>query len=73
LRRRQGGLRARGRGEPALTRKIIIRNVAWLVAWDEAGQSHCYRRDVDLAIEGDTIAKPGRIAKPRPSISTASL
>jgi len=44
--------------KPALTRKII-RNVAWLVAWDEAGQSHCYRRDVDLAIEGDTIAAIG--------------
>jgi len=41
--------------EPAPHRKIIC-NAAWLVAWDEAAQSHCYRRDVDLAIEGDTIA-----------------
>ena len=41
--------------EPAPHRKIIC-NAAWLVVWDEAAQSHCYRRDVDLAIEGDTIA-----------------
>ena len=40
---------------PALPRKII-RDAAWLVAADEAGQTHCYRRDVDLAIEGETIA-----------------
>jgi len=44
--------------EPAPSRKII-RNAAWLVAWDEAAQSHCYRRDVDLTIEGDTIAAIG--------------
>ena len=41
--------------EPALPRKII-RNAAWLVAWDEAAQSDFYRRDIDLAIEGETIA-----------------
>jgi len=44
--------------EPALSRKII-RNAAWLVAWDEATQSHFYRRDVDLAIEGETIVAIG--------------
>jgi hypothetical protein len=44
--------------EPALSRKII-RNAAWLVAWDEAALSHVYRRDVDLTIEGDTIAAIG--------------
>jgi cytosine/adenosine deaminase-related metal-dependent hydrolase len=47
--------------EPALPR-IIIRNAAWLVAWDNAAQSHCYRRDVDLAIEGDTFAAIGPAA-----------
>jgi cytosine/adenosine deaminase-related metal-dependent hydrolase len=31
----------------------------WLVARDTAAQSHCYRRDVDLAIDGDTIAAIG--------------
>ena len=44
--------------EPALPRKIV-RNAAWLVAWDEAAQSHFYRRDIDLAIEGETIAAIG--------------
>jgi 5-methylthioadenosine/S-adenosylhomocysteine deaminase len=43
---------------PAPPRQII-RNAAWVVAWDEAAQSHVYRRDVDLTIEGDTIAAIG--------------
>jgi len=47
--------------EPALPR-IIIRNAAWLVAWDNAAQSHCYRRDVDLAIDGETFAAIGPAA-----------
>ena len=47
--------------EPAQPRKII-RNAAWLVAWDEAAQSHCYHRDVSLVIEGDTIAVIGPAA-----------
>jgi cytosine/adenosine deaminase-related metal-dependent hydrolase len=37
----------------------IVRHAAWLVAWDEAAQSHCYRRDVDLVIEGETIVAIG--------------
>jgi cytosine/adenosine deaminase-related metal-dependent hydrolase len=41
--------------EPAPARQII-RNAPWLVAWDEAARSHVYRRDVDLRIEGETIA-----------------
>src|SRR5215469_8256322 len=41
--------------EPARSRKVI-RNAAWLVGWDEPAQPHRYRRDVDLAIEGETIA-----------------
>ena len=44
--------------ESTLPRKII-RNPARLVAWDETAQSHCYRRDVDLVIEGETIAAIG--------------
>ena len=32
---------------PASPRQII-RNASWLVAWDEAVQSHVYRRDADL-------------------------
>ena len=37
----------------------IIRNATWLVAWDQAVQSHVYRRGVDLTVEGDTIAAIG--------------
>jgi len=44
--------------DPAPLRKIL-RNAAWLVAWDEAAHSHVYRRDVDLTIEGDTFAVIG--------------
>jgi 5-methylthioadenosine/S-adenosylhomocysteine deaminase len=44
--------------DPAQPRKIV-RNAAWIVAWDEAAQSHCCRRDVDLAIDGETIATIG--------------
>src|SRR5262245_19008255 len=47
--------------EPAQPRKVI-RNAAWLVAWDEAAQFHCYHRDVDLAIEGETLAVIGPAA-----------
>jgi 5-methylthioadenosine/S-adenosylhomocysteine deaminase len=44
--------------EPAPSRKIV-RNIAWLVAWDDAAQRHVYRRDVDLTIEGETIVSIG--------------
>src|ERR1700758_3272640 len=44
--------------QPAPPRRII-RNATWLVAWDHAVQSHFYRRDVDLTVEGDTVAAIG--------------
>src|ERR1700745_235551 len=44
--------------QPAPPRQII-RNAAWVVAWDEAARSHVYRRDVDLTIEGHTVAAIG--------------
>ena len=44
--------------QPAPPRRLI-RNAAWLVTWDEGAQSHVYRRDVDLAVEGDTVATIG--------------
>ncbi len=47
--------------QPAPPRQII-RNAAWLVAWDEVTQSHVYRRDLDLTIERDTIAAIGSAA-----------
>jgi 5-methylthioadenosine/S-adenosylhomocysteine deaminase len=44
--------------QPALPRRII-RSATWLVAWDEAAQSHVYRRDVDLTVEGDAVGAIG--------------
>src|SRR5215831_19193234 len=44
--------------QPVTPRKIV-RNIAWLVAWEEAAQHHVYRRDVDLTIEGEIIASIG--------------
>ena len=44
--------------QPAPPRRLI-RNAAWLVTWDEGAQSHVYRRDVDLTVEGDTVATIG--------------
>lgn len=38
----------------------LIRNAAWVVAWDAASQRHVYRRDVDLAFAGDRIAFIGK-------------
>ena len=49
--------------QPAPPRQII-RNATWLVAWDEAAQSHVYRRDVDLTVEGDTVAAIGPAGRP---------
>lgn len=38
----------------------VLRNAAWVVAWDEATRTHVYRRDVDIAFEGDRIAFIGK-------------
>ena len=57
--------------EPAPPR-TIIRNAAWLVAWDDAVQSHVYRRDVDLTIEGDAIAAIGN-ADPAGAVDTIEI
>src|SRR5262245_53676122 len=46
----------------AVPARQIIRNAAWVVAWDAAAQFHIYRRDVDLTIEGDVIAAIGPTA-----------
>ncbi len=34
----------------------LIKNAAWVIAWDEAAGGHAYRRDVDLAFTDDRIA-----------------
>jgi 5-methylthioadenosine/S-adenosylhomocysteine deaminase len=57
--------------EPTASR-TIVRNVAWLVAWDDATQSHVYRRDIDLMIEGDTFAAIGP-AEPGEPIGTVEI
>ena len=38
----------------------VIKNAAWVVAWDESAGRHVYRRGVDVAFAGDTIAFLGR-------------
>jgi cytosine/adenosine deaminase-related metal-dependent hydrolase len=38
----------------------LIKNAAWVIAWDEAQQRHVYRRNVDLAFTDDRIAHLGR-------------
>jgi cytosine/adenosine deaminase-related metal-dependent hydrolase len=37
----------------------VIRNAAWLVAWNEATGGHEYRRDCDLAFRGNSIVHVG--------------
>jgi 5-methylthioadenosine/S-adenosylhomocysteine deaminase len=38
----------------------LIRNAAWIVAWDASAGRHVYLRDADLAFTGDTISFVGR-------------
>jgi len=38
----------------------VIRDAAWIVAWDEANQRHAYLRDEDVVFRGDTIVNVGR-------------
>jgi cytosine/adenosine deaminase-related metal-dependent hydrolase len=38
----------------------VIRNAAWVIAWDEALSRHIYRRGVDLAFEDGRIGFLGR-------------
>ena len=37
----------------------VIRNAAWVVAWDDARATHYYRRDCDLAFRGERIVHVG--------------
>jgi cytosine/adenosine deaminase-related metal-dependent hydrolase len=39
----------------------VIRNAAWVIAWDEGRHSHVYRRDIDVAFAGDRITTVGRV------------
>ena len=38
----------------------VIKNAAWVIAWDEASARHVYRRGVDIAFAGDRISFVGR-------------
>ena len=38
----------------------VIKNAAWVVAWDAAAGRHTYRRDVDVAFADDRIVHIGR-------------
>ncbi|MEQ9450398.1 MAG: amidohydrolase family protein [Pseudomonadales bacterium] len=37
----------------------LIRNISWLVAWDEVNQKHTYIKNGDLVMNGDTILYVG--------------
>ncbi len=38
----------------------VLRNAAWLIAWDQEQSTHIYRRNVDLVIEGSAISFVGK-------------
>ena len=37
----------------------VIRNAAWVAAWDESTAGHVYRRDIDVAFTGNEIVHVG--------------
>ena len=37
----------------------VIRNAAWVIAWDDRQGRHTYRRDVDVAFTGDRVSHIG--------------
>src|SRR5437588_10678991 len=47
------------RGAKAMS-TTVIKNAAWVIAWDEARAQHVYRRNVDVAFADDRIAFLGR-------------
>jgi cytosine/adenosine deaminase-related metal-dependent hydrolase len=42
-----------------MSKTTIIRDAAWIVAWDEANDRHAYLRDSDVVFRDDTIAHVG--------------
>ena len=38
----------------------VIKNAAWVIAWDEASARHVYRRNVDVAFTDDRVTFLGR-------------
>jgi cytosine/adenosine deaminase-related metal-dependent hydrolase len=43
-----------------MAKTVLIRNAAWIVAWDQAKARHCYLKDADLAFSGNAISFVGR-------------
>jgi 5-methylthioadenosine/S-adenosylhomocysteine deaminase len=43
-----------------MTHTTVIRNADWVVAWDTATSSHCYRRDNDVAFTDGEIVFVGK-------------
>jgi 5-methylthioadenosine/S-adenosylhomocysteine deaminase len=37
----------------------LIRNAEWVIAWDESGKRQAYRRNIDVAFQGDAIVHVG--------------
>lgn len=46
-----------------MSQTTVIRNAAWVVAWNQAKQSHIYRRDIDVAFTGDRITAVGSVPR----------
>lgn len=38
----------------------VIKNAAWVVAWDRAGKRHVYKKDADVAFSGSSIVHVGK-------------
>jgi 5-methylthioadenosine/S-adenosylhomocysteine deaminase len=43
-----------------MNQTTIIRDAAWIVAWDEGAKCHAYLRDADVVFAGNTIVHVGR-------------
>ena len=37
----------------------LFRNVDWAIVWDEAAKSHAYKRNIDVAFDGNTVTHVG--------------
>lgn len=44
-----------------MTKATVIRNAAWVVAWNGAAGRHHYLRDVDVAFAGNEITHVGGV------------
>ena len=36
-----------------------VTGAAWVAAWDESAERHVYKRDIDVAFDGDRIVHVG--------------